>query len=136
MQKEWSDNSVSCTVYYNKEDIPGIKGYLARHFKDEMKTVSFLLQTGDKNGNLSNNYEWINLYSKLPQIAVISQACWSSVSRLPAGSFIYIDNYKTEKTKDNIKSLIDLINEITPCSIVKIKDKDYIEYKLFAHLDS
>jgi len=46
LQKEWSDNSVSCTVYYNKEDIPGIKGYLARHFKDEMKTVSFLLQTG------------------------------------------------------------------------------------------
>jgi len=89
----------------------------------------------DKNGNLSNNYDWIHPYTKLSQIAVISQACWSSVSRLPAGSFIYIDNYKTEKTKDNIKSLIDLINEITPCSIVKIKDKDYIEYKLLKHYD-
>lgn len=46
MQAEWSDNSVSCTVYYNKEDINDIKDYLKKHFKNEMKTVSFLLYYG------------------------------------------------------------------------------------------
>jgi len=46
MQAEWSDNSVSCTVYYRKEDIEDIKDYLKKHFRQEMKTVSFLLYYG------------------------------------------------------------------------------------------
>jgi len=46
MQREWSDNSVSCTVYYKKEDIGGIKEYLNKHFSNELKTVSFLLSSG------------------------------------------------------------------------------------------
>lgn len=44
VQKEWSDNSVSCTITYNKEDINEIKEYLKQHFKYEIKTVSFLLR--------------------------------------------------------------------------------------------
>lgn len=43
MQREWSDNSVSCTVYYKKEDVPEIKEYLKEHFRNEIKTISFLL---------------------------------------------------------------------------------------------
>lgn len=46
VQKEWSDNSVSCTVTYNKEDLPDIKEYLKKHFRNEIKTVSFLLNSG------------------------------------------------------------------------------------------
>lgn len=46
MQAEWSDNSVSCTVYYRKEDLEDIKQYLKDHFRHEMKTVSFLLYYG------------------------------------------------------------------------------------------
>jgi len=46
MQREWSDNSVSCTVYYKKEDLEEIKQYLREHFKNEIKTVSFLLYHG------------------------------------------------------------------------------------------
>jgi ribonucleoside-triphosphate reductase len=46
MQKEWSDNSVSCTVYYKKEDLEEIKLYLKEHFRHEIKTVSFLLYHG------------------------------------------------------------------------------------------
>jgi len=46
MQKDWSDNSVSCTVYYKKEDLPAIKEYLKKYFPTEMKTVSFLLSQG------------------------------------------------------------------------------------------
>lgn len=44
MQKDWSDNSVSCTITYNKEDLPEIKEYLKEHFRHEIKTVSFLLR--------------------------------------------------------------------------------------------
>lgn len=46
MQSEWSDNSVSCTIYYKKEDIEDIKAYLKEHFRHEIKTVSFLLYYG------------------------------------------------------------------------------------------
>lgn len=46
MQSEWSDNSVSCTVYYKKEDLEDIKDYLRKHFRHEIKTVSFLLYYG------------------------------------------------------------------------------------------
>ena len=46
MQAEWSDNSVSCTVYYKKEDLEDIKQYLRDHFRNEIKTVSFLLYYG------------------------------------------------------------------------------------------
>lgn len=46
MQAEWSDNSVSCTIYYKKEDIEDIKKYLKDHFRHEIKTVSFLLYQG------------------------------------------------------------------------------------------
>jgi ribonucleoside-triphosphate reductase len=46
MQKNWSDNSVSVTAYYTKEDLPRIKKYLEDNFKDNFKTLSFLLYTG------------------------------------------------------------------------------------------
>lgn len=43
MQKVWSDNSVSCTVYYRKEELPEIRAYLARNYKNNHKSLSFLL---------------------------------------------------------------------------------------------
>lgn len=45
LQAEWSDNSVSCTVYYRKEELPEIRAYLKEHYRDELKTVSFLLHS-------------------------------------------------------------------------------------------
>lgn len=44
MQKNWSDNSVSVTVYYTKEEIPEIQSWLKENYKNSLKTVSFLLQ--------------------------------------------------------------------------------------------
>jgi hypothetical protein len=43
LQEVWSDNSVSCTVYYRKEELPEIKKYLARNYKNNHKSLSFLL---------------------------------------------------------------------------------------------
>jgi adenosylcobalamin-dependent ribonucleoside-triphosphate reductase len=45
VQTEWSDNSVSCTVYYRKEELPAIQAYLKKHYKNNFKSLSFLLHS-------------------------------------------------------------------------------------------
>jgi hypothetical protein len=45
LQEVWSDNSVSCTVYYKKEELPAIKEYLKKHYKKCHKSLSFLLHS-------------------------------------------------------------------------------------------
>ena len=45
LQEVWSDNSVSCTVYYRKEELPEIKKYLAKNYKSNHKSLSFLLHS-------------------------------------------------------------------------------------------
>ncbi len=44
-QTDWSDNSVSCTVYYKKEELPAIKDWLKENYEHGVKTVSFLLHS-------------------------------------------------------------------------------------------
>lgn len=43
LQTVWSDNAVSCTVYYRKEELPSIKEWLKNNYESSVKTVSFLL---------------------------------------------------------------------------------------------
>lgn len=45
LQEVWSDNSVSCTVYYRKEELPEIRKYLKKHYKHSHKSLSFLLHS-------------------------------------------------------------------------------------------
>lgn len=45
LQKVWSDNSVSCTVYYRKEELPAIREYLKKNYKTNHKSLSFLLHS-------------------------------------------------------------------------------------------
>ena len=45
LQSVWSDNAVSCTVYYKKEELPEIKEYLEKYYKDNHKSLSFLLHS-------------------------------------------------------------------------------------------
>jgi len=58
MQTEWSDNSVSCTVYYKKEDLEDIKTYLKDNYENNFKTLSFLLYQG--HGFVQAPYETIS----------------------------------------------------------------------------
>jgi hypothetical protein len=46
LQENWSDNSVSCTVYYRKEELPEIRKYLKKYYKNSHKSLSFLLHSG------------------------------------------------------------------------------------------
>ena len=43
LQRIWSDNSVSCTVYYKPEELQIIKNYLKFNYKHNHKTLSFML---------------------------------------------------------------------------------------------
>lgn len=43
LQTDWSDNSVSVTVYYRKHELPAIKEWLRNNYNNSVKTVSFLL---------------------------------------------------------------------------------------------
>lgn len=45
MQTEWSDNAVSCTVYYKKEELDSIKEWLNLNYNNSVKSVSFLLHS-------------------------------------------------------------------------------------------
>jgi len=45
LQTEWSDNSVSCTVYYKKDEIQTIKKYLKDNYRKYHKSLSFLLHS-------------------------------------------------------------------------------------------
>ena len=46
LQTEWSDNSVSVTIYYRKEELDDIKQWLANNYNFSVKSVSFLLHSG------------------------------------------------------------------------------------------
>jgi len=43
LQTNWSDNAVSCTIYYKKEELDAIKSWLLNNYNDNIKSVSFLL---------------------------------------------------------------------------------------------
>lgn len=68
LQTEWSDNAVSCTVYYKKEELPEIKQWLRDNYNNSVKSVSFLLHS--EHGFNQAPYEEITLqqyeeYAKL-----------------------------------------------------------------------
>lgn len=46
LQSEWSDNAVSCTVYYRAEELDAIKEYLKKNYNRNFKTLSFLRHSG------------------------------------------------------------------------------------------
>lgn len=42
-QTLWSDNAVSCTVYYKTEELPEIRQWMAKNYNKNCKSLSFLL---------------------------------------------------------------------------------------------
>ena len=43
LQTSWSDNAVSVTIYYKKEELEGIKEWMRKNYATSIKSVSFLL---------------------------------------------------------------------------------------------
>lgn len=57
LQTIWSDNSISVTVYYKMEELPEIKEWLEKNYKNSLKSVSFLLHS--EHGFVQAPYEEI-----------------------------------------------------------------------------
>lgn len=75
LQTVWSDNAVSCTVYYRKEELPAIKDWLLANYNSSIKSVSFLLH--NEHGFLQAPYEEIDeaTYNELrAKVTPIDQA--------------------------------------------------------------
>lgn len=45
LQTYWSDNAVSCTVYYRPDELTGIREWLKQNYNTSIKSVSFLLHS-------------------------------------------------------------------------------------------
>jgi len=90
LQTIWSDNSVSCTVYYRKEELQEIKDYLAANYKDNHKSLSFLLHS--EHGFAQAPYEEITeeqyneLVRKTKVIGRIDEAQFDSNDECQSGA--------------------------------------------------
>jgi hypothetical protein len=90
MQRLWSDNSVSCTVYYRKEELPEIREYLRKNYKDNHKSLSFLLHSD--HGFQQAPYEEVSkevfdaLSASTRVITSISSAEFEGVDECASGS--------------------------------------------------
>lgn len=81
LQTDWSDNSVSCTVYYRKEELSEIKEWLRKHYNDSVKTVSFLLHSehGFKQAPLEKitKEEYLEMMKTCKPITSVAGICYS-----------------------------------------------------------
>jgi len=90
LQEKWSDNSVSCTVYYRKEEIPTIKDYLHKHYRNNYKSLSFLLHSD--HGFLQAPYEEITkeqyeeLVAKTTVIEQVDEASFDAADECASGA--------------------------------------------------
>jgi hypothetical protein len=90
MQKEWSDNSVSCSIYYSKEELPQIREYLGKYYKMHHKSLSFLLR--EDSGFKQAPYEpicksdYLALVARTKLITAISHAEYESNDECASGA--------------------------------------------------
>ena len=83
LQTDWSDNSVSVTVYYRKNELAEIKDWLSKNYNTCLKTVSFLLHS-DHGFNQApmeqiTKDEYEVLAAGCKRITDLSGVCFSSV---------------------------------------------------------
>lgn len=89
MQEQWSDNSVSCTIYYKKEELPAIKEYLLKYYKNTHKSLSFLQHSG--HGFIQAPYEAVTkaeydaLVKKTKLITSVASADFEGADECPTG---------------------------------------------------
>lgn len=90
LQTDWSDNSVSCTVYYKLEELPQIREYLRQNYSYSFKSLSFLLHKdhGFKQAPLEEIDEatYNALVAQVKLITSVSDAEFESDDECAAGA--------------------------------------------------
>jgi len=74
LQAVWSDNAVSATVYYRKEELSTIQGWLKDNYESRIKSISFLLH---------NDHG----FQQAPYEEIDAETYTREMSRLREGSF-------------------------------------------------
>jgi len=77
LQTEWSDNAVSCTVYYQDGEMGAIRQYLMKNFNKNFKSLSFLRHEG--HGFDQAPYEEISEEEYLRRVATSTPITSASV---------------------------------------------------------
>jgi len=90
VQSDWSDNSVSCTVYYKLEELPEIRKYLKANYAHSFKSLSFLLHKdhGFKQAPLEaiDEETYNELMGKVRLISAVNEADFISDDECAAGA--------------------------------------------------
>lgn len=87
LQTEWSDNNVSFTGYYDKEeDIPKIKEYLQKYYRDNFKTCSFNMRDGGK-------------YAQLPYEEITKEQYDEMIAKCEPIDTLYVDDTITPESE-------------------------------------
>lgn len=90
LQEIWSDNSVSCTIYYKMEELPEIKEYLKKYYRNNHKSLSFLLHSehGFKQAPLEEitKEQFRELNNKVTLISNLHSAEFESVEECAGGA--------------------------------------------------
>lgn len=85
-QKHWSDNAVSVTVYYKKEEIPQIKQWLKENLA-EVKTISFLCHSDHQ-------------FEQAPIQAITEQEYLKGIAKTKDINFVNISKIEDELVDD------------------------------------
>lgn len=78
LQEVWSDNAVSVSVYYRKEELPAIRQWLRENYSENIKSVSFILHF--ESGFKQSPYEEITQDEYNSILKEISPIDYSSVT--------------------------------------------------------
>jgi ribonucleotide reductase alpha subunit len=75
LQKDWSDNAVSVTIYYKLEELDEIREWLDKNYETDVKTMSFLLHSGHGFDQAPleeiTEEEFLDMYSKVTPIVSV-----------------------------------------------------------------
>lgn len=70
---------------------------------------------------------------------ISNKICWGDIkynNGCKQEKEIYISDFTYDATKKYVKTLVDVINKITPCELVIQNDVQYIKFKLLKNYDS
>ena len=96
MQTYWSDNAVSCTVYYRKEELDGIKEWLNENYHTSLKSISFCLHS--EHGFKLPPYEEITkeeykvMKNNIKPVPTYQEEKFKEKSQFPEGTFVKDDD--------------------------------------------
>jgi hypothetical protein len=131
LQTEWSDNAVSCTVYYRPHELDSIKEWLAENYTNSVKSVSFgagdvvIADLMETYGKKLTKFSFADIYICVMNENSLGYAQDVAQALRKKGLRIAVD-YSLRKVGDQIKNA----NKVHIPSIICIGDEEVKTGKL------